>query len=630
MFIKTTSNGNTFYTGGSLGIVEFTGTYQSIANANVTIPLLQNVEFFVPAVPIIEVSTPSMVDNTGPNPVAVYCEKGGTIFINGFPAAAAGASVGVFRLYDPLGTKISPVPDLSTPTPTDSVHIQGFVDNGNGTATLNPDGLNAGFSNGYLDLRVVYTYKANNAPTKKGSSLASRLIRVTPNPIPDYTTSTLCEDIDVLFTDQSTITAPFSIQTRSWNFNDPNSSPANNVSALQNPLHQYNQFGSYTVTLQVTSNFGCAGFNVAADAVTPESKNLIIGSTPVAAFNLQGVSTANPTDFVSTSTVSLPGSGEPPATIATVDWNFGDATPGATGNSTSHTYTTASPFDTPYSVLAVVTTSIGCIDSVRRDVIMVEKIDITDANAYTENFDADDGGWQVYTGIKENYIGNISWARGVQTPVLPPGAPNATSVWATNLTGPYASREATHLYTNCFDLSTLERPMISFDNLTRLASSDGVVLEYSIDNLNIADVNKDWITVGTNLSGVEWYDGLALASKPGDQDAGDFGWTTINVNWRKSKHILDDVALEPQVVFRFALSSVVDNPSADGFALDNIRIGNRTRTILLENFTNKSNTAQQAGVNIEMRESDNLKTFNPGGTGTLLVKIKLPCRFSWI
>ena len=122
--------GNTFYNGGSLGVIEFEGTYQSIANSNVSIPLIQNVEYFVPAVPIIETSPPSTTDiNDGNNPVGagnpgsiqvvgpggsrssnkgtpVFCELGPTITINGYPAASPGSSVGRFRLFDIAGATI--------------------------------------------------------------------------------------------------------------------------------------------------------------------------------------------------------------------------------------------------------------------------------------------------------------------------------------------------------------------------------------------------------------------------------------------------------------------------------------------------------------------------------------------
>jgi hypothetical protein len=62
----------------------------------------------------------------------------------------------------------------------------------------------------------------------------------------------------------------------------------------------------------------------------------------------------------------------------------------------------------------------------------------------------------------------------------------------------------------------------------------------------------------------------------------------------------------------------------EGFAFDNVRIGNRTRTVLVENFRNlgSSITAKYNTIDLiaEKEEADNLKVFN-AGAGTRLVKI---------
>lgn len=180
-------------------------------------------------------------------------------------------------------------------------------------------------------------------------------------------------------------------------------------------------------------------------------------------------------------------------------------------------------------------------------------------------------------------------------------------------------------------MTGLLRPMISFNSFVQLGGVDGVVLEYSVDNLNIADPNKVWTLLGdfanSVSSGVDWYNALGLNSKPGVQATGDYGWNGTSVkSWMESKHILDTVIhpLKPtpnNVVFRFAISSLNATPTADGFAIDNVRIGNRTRTVLVENFTNKGNNNPGPIGTREQYESDFLKGFNPGGSGTKLVKV---------
>jgi hypothetical protein len=179
--------------------------------------------------------------------------------------------------------------------------------------------------------------------------------------------------------------------------------------------------------------------------------------------------------------------------------------------------------------------------------------------------------------------------------------------------------------------------MISFNSFVQLAQSDGVVIQYSIDNLNIADSLKEWNTLGAIsggvATGVDWYNGQSLASKPGDQTLNDYGWTGSDLtDWLESKHSLDTLGGKTTVVFRFALASINTTPQSankdqpillDGFAIDNFRIGNRTRTVLVENFKNLGNTAN-AGT--ELSESNFLRnSFKTNGT--TLVKINYDVGF---
>ncbi|MEJ0056067.1 MAG: hypothetical protein WDN75_10645 [Bacteroidota bacterium] len=80
------------------------------------------------------------------------------------------------------------------------------------------------------------------------------------------------------------------------------------------------------------------------------------------------------------------------------------------------------------------------------------------------------------------------------------------------------------------------------------------------------------------------------------QVGNDFAWSgSSNAQWVESKHKLDEIATTGsgplasrlnRVVFRFALASAKASPDFEGFAVDNVRIGERTRTILLESFAN--------------------------------------------
>lgn len=644
-----TSQNNFYYSGGLLGTVVLTGEFQSVANAALQIPLKQNIDFWAPAVPIVEIGQANqsfldMMDPLNPpfdplNPIVtigpsnkgtpVFCEAGGPIVINGFPAAAAGASVGTFTLED-----------VATNTP---ISTGALVDNSNGTATLDP----SLFTNSYQDIRIIYTFQEDGSPCE---STGSQVIRISPNPIADFTQASIidnntptgaefCEDRKIIFDGSlsrfgSAGNGNTIIEKFQWDFADATNASGgnpNNIGGNQNdpepaggtfeqPHHTFVQSARYGVSLTVRSNIGCAS--------VPFVGNVDVGAIPVVDFDFRGVSIAEPTDFVDNTTLNS--AGTITDGIQQLDWSFGDSNVG-TASPVSHTYGSAGKFD----VTLTATSIIGCVADLTQQIVMVEKVTPTELVAYLETFESSDGNWQV---LKEDgHPSTASWAWGAPTTSVITNPLNGSNIWTTNLSGPPSPSERSYLYTTCFDMTQLERPMISFNSMVQLGTGDGVVIEFSTDNRNIADPDKNWDILGSFEasvpSGVDWYNALGLPSKPGDQTSGDYGWSGSNISeWLESKHILDAIddpatpggPLTPinNVVFRFGIASLNQNPQLDGFAIDNIRIGNRTRTILVENFTNKGNPASgPGGVSREKIESDNLKTLNPGAIGTELVKI---------
>jgi PKD repeat protein len=87
-------------------------------------------------------------------------------------------------------------------------------------------------------------------------------------PISDFSinpTTGKKKQTDFQFTDQS-VTAPECTITWSWNFGDGGGSSSS--STLQNPVHEYQAQGVYTVTL-VVSNFGGSHSKSRTVTVTP-------------------------------------------------------------------------------------------------------------------------------------------------------------------------------------------------------------------------------------------------------------------------------------------------------------------------------------------------------------------------
>lgn len=601
IFADTTLNNNPYWKGGSLGLVEFTGRYRNNADLSVEVPFRQEVEIFVPPIPLIEVGQASA--NAGNTPI--FCQNQiGDVIINGFPLATAGVSTGFFVLRDSATNSI--IYNAATKP-------AGFKDNSNGTANLTPSLL----FNNYRTIRVEYTYQDDNSPC---SGTGVFYLRIAPNPVAAITKSSaitantplgteFCEGILVNFDGAGSTIATGQIAEYIWNFGDATGSSGTNPNTAtgQKSSHRYNTAANYAPTLTVRSSFGCASL--------PQPTAVNVGSIPTPEFVFEGVSTADQILFTNRSTFTSPNDN-----FARLIWSFDFANTGGPnqtvttgfGAALPHNYTTAGV----YTVNLDVTSVIGCTSNVSHNIIVLPRKTPTDLSAYTENFETTDGGWQTGT------LGTTpsSWASGaLNKAAIALDANNGSRAWATGLTGFYNGRERSALYTPSFDLSSLERPMISFDHFTHLAAGEGVAVEYSTDNKNVADPTKNWAVLGVVNSGVFWYNANGLSSQPGQKNVQGFGWSSEDTKWTESKHVLDAVLGQSKVVFRFALSTLTDVPAKDGFAVDNVRVGNRTRTVLVENFKNLGNNA--GNPIIEKTESALLKDFKQGAIGTKLVKM---------
>ena len=113
------------------------------------------------------------------------------------------------------------------------------------------------------------------------SNSVKQVVTINPLPVANFGLPAICQsDTYAQFTDESTIADNTqSAFTYLWNFGDQNASPADNVSTQQNPTHKYAVQGNYTVTLTVTSKYGCT-----ATVSKPFTVN---GDMPVAAFAVE-------------------------------------------------------------------------------------------------------------------------------------------------------------------------------------------------------------------------------------------------------------------------------------------------------------------------------------------------------
>lgn len=449
----------------------------------------------------------------------------------------------------------------------------------NGTAQVNPSLLNPG------EYTVQFAFQ--NTTTQCSSTKTIDLL-VLPTIKAKLMPLDSCEKIFVRINNQSTIdmgtlatTPPTIVQTQ-WSFGDgtglaPGNGPVDDgrtKNTYFSPEHLFGGTGSFLLQYTMVTSDGCT---------VSASRQLLISPKPNALFGWRQacMNTISSTEFLAVTNPVLP--------IFSYAWNFNKngtltytGTPDADNSPTVNYNVTGRD-----SVQLIVTTNTQCKDTVQHAVFIVPQYPAIDEdNSYTQDFDGGANGW--IDGGEAS-----SWAVGKPNETIQTtGAGNFA--WDTNLTGTSNAKEQSWVLSPCFDFTQAEKPIISMDIWSDTPlQNDGAVLQYNT-NGNILDDNS-WTVLGQIGQGANWYDESGISSSPGNQPDTDVGWTGIYGGWKHAAYKLDALKGESSVVFRIAFASNV--PRRDGFAFDNVFIGERTRTVLLENFTNSSAAANTKAHN---------------------------------
>jgi hypothetical protein len=465
---------------------------------------------------------------------------------------------------------------------------------------------------------LVYVFKNGyNAISKQFHS-----ILVYPSPRAAFASTNNCVVSAINFTDNSTIdpsTLPAtSIVNYIWDFGDLKpkqyfSSPFTSTS------YTYGSPNSYNVLLQVTTDQGCT--NISAPYV------LKVGNPPTPRFSWSSICTNDSTKFVDNSKPGVV------STITNYQWDFGDGTiiNGAPGTPIVDAKT-GGIFDAPrhkyatngtYLVKIKVTNNNGCFDtSPTKKVFILPYNTITPKpnSAYTEDFEANDGGWipEAFNALnstaKDTIASDTSWVWGIPNGanVIKPTTLTNNSWWTGRNSNSYYLNENSVVNGPCFNLSKLNRPMVSLDYIVNTDdNTDGAVMQYSVDG------GLTWQLVGPLAGlpiaqrdqGINWYKpGAIVTSNPGEQPAfGPYGWTGSSSAgvWRTGKFNLDMIpwvssatpadSTRKQVRVRIAFASKSEKPGLEGFAFDNFFVGDKTKNVLVEHFTNATLAASLAG-----------------------------------
>jgi len=164
-------------------------------------------------------------------------------------------------------------------------------------------------------------------------------ITVFPMPVSKFGFTNVCLNRSMNFIDSSTVSSG-TIASWSWNFGD-----GTPFITIQNPGHMYSNFGTYSVTLIVTTNNGCK------DTL---SKNVVVHPLPDVSYSTANVCDGSTVSFSNLSTIPNTD------TIQFQTWDFGDNSAQSLTLNTTHLYAGAGS----YVVRLVTISYFGCSDSI--------------------------------------------------------------------------------------------------------------------------------------------------------------------------------------------------------------------------------------------------------------------------
>jgi hypothetical protein len=463
-----------------------------------------------------------------------YCQKPGDVFkLTGTPLDGATGS-GFYM-------------DPST--------VNNFLGGGNAAGL---SFIPASFSPGLHTLRFSYIHPATGCINNK-----DRVVSLKPYPKPGFIAMDSCATRTVNIVDTTTVNVGV-IDQFLWEYGEDNNS--NLYFTQTNPTYVYKDPGNYNLRVTYTTDSGC---------VNSFSKLLSIGSIPKTDFRWTGVCPADATNFFDLS-------GFDPSKVQSYAWNFGDSPPGTSAlQNPTYDYTTVGS----YNVSFTITSTHQCDSVITKKVNILPFAAPTSTSPYVEDFNADDGNWAI-SGK------NPSWEYGL--PLAKQSISHPNNVWITKQSGVYNVDEKSYLDGPCFNFSNLDRPMVSLKLWSATQQQiAGATIEASTNG------GTTWQRIGGIGEGINWYDFPNVIGNPGNQSIsqGAQAWTGQYGGWKVAKIGLPQYSFQPNVRIRIAFGSGLDSLGlADGFALDSVHVGNKTKLVLLEHFTNNNVTAANDAI----------------------------------
>ena len=199
---------------------------------------------------------------------------------------------------------------------------------------------------------------------------------------------------------------------------------------------------------------------------------------------------------------------------------------------------------------------------------------------YTEGFETTNGNW-ITGGTASD------WAWGTPNKPVITGAATGSKCWIVGgLTGSvYNNGERSWLQSPCFDFTSVQHPYISFNVFWEMEQKfDGAGFQYST-NLGATWTNVGSVSDPANCLNTNWFNFSPITNMNGLATVRD-GWSgniqSTNGSclggggsgqWVNAQHTMPNLAGVPNVIFRFIFGAGTACNNYDGFAVDDIEIG---------------------------------------------------------
>jgi hypothetical protein len=328
------------------------------------------------------------------------------------------------------------------------------------------------------------------------------------------------------------------------------------------------------VILQVVSAAGCVDTATGTAFIYPQ---------PSANFQILGACAGDTLQFVPDAANGA---------AVSLEWDFtrsANDTRTATNVPISEIYTTPGVY---YPNLRVRTNNGNCEARDTQRLVVLPVVNNLHQTPYFQPFeDSARADW-----FQSEFVANPSqqvWQWGIPQGNIINGSSGA---WSIRKGQPYDSvMAAASVYSPCFDFTQSRRPMIKLDYISDLYDVDGVVLEYYDQRIDTTTNRpRGWQTLGSRGQGINWYNSSSdifglLNFKPLALGTVLDGWTLNSNGWKTARYRLDQFRGQNKVRFRMIFGKMPNIPNADrkeGFAFDNVWIGERSRNVLLEHFAN--------------------------------------------